>query len=119
MEEPLSERIRRQRDATGLSLRRLGAALGVSFSSLARIERGVGLPDQHTLWLLIRWLDGPDVAGTCHCFRCVSGTPSLLQRVEHLEQRLSGIEESLDSLLALVRALQIPSLHELLSLKER
>ncbi|WP_424578215.1 helix-turn-helix domain-containing protein [Bradyrhizobium sp. USDA 326] len=42
-DEKLVRAIRRKREAEGLSIRALSAAIGVSFSTLARIERGEGL----------------------------------------------------------------------------
>lgn len=58
-EERLVESVKRKREADGLSLRALSAAVGVSFSSLARIERGEGLPDNNSKIRLLEWL-GPD-----------------------------------------------------------
>lgn len=57
-----------RRTQTGMSLRALGAALGVSFSTLARIERGAGQPDRHRQTVLTQWLDG--TAPACGCHRC-------------------------------------------------
>ncbi|WP_162136717.1 XRE family transcriptional regulator [Bradyrhizobium elkanii] len=58
-EEKLIRAIRRKREAEGLSIRALSAAIGVSFSTLARIERGGGLPDNNSKIRLMEWL-GPD-----------------------------------------------------------
>lgn len=58
-EERLVESVKRKREADGLSLRALSAIVGVSFSSLARIERGEGLPDNNSKIRLLEWL-GPD-----------------------------------------------------------
>lgn len=58
-EEKLIRAIRRKREAEGLSIRALSAAIGVSFSTLARIERGEGLPDNNSKIRLMEWL-GPD-----------------------------------------------------------
>ncbi|MDE5445600.1 ImmA/IrrE family metallo-endopeptidase [Bradyrhizobium sp. CSA207] len=58
-EEKLIRAIRRKREAEGLSIRALSAAIGVSFSTLARIERGEGLPDNNSKIRLMGWL-GPD-----------------------------------------------------------
>ena len=47
-EEKLVEAVRRKRDAEGLSIRALATQIGVSFSTLARIERGDGQPDNNS-----------------------------------------------------------------------
>jgi len=51
--------VRRKRKAKGLSIRALSAIVGVSFSTLARIERGQGEPDNNSRIRLLEWL-GPD-----------------------------------------------------------
>src|SRR5436305_1647402 len=58
-EERLVEAVARKREAEGLSIRALSAVVGVSFSTLARIERGDGLPDNNSKIRLLEWL-GPD-----------------------------------------------------------
>jgi Zn-dependent peptidase ImmA (M78 family)/DNA-binding XRE family transcriptional regulator len=51
--------VKAKREAAGLSLRALANEVGVSFSTLARIERGDGSPDNNSKIRLIEWL-GPD-----------------------------------------------------------
>ncbi|MHC4044807.1 helix-turn-helix domain-containing protein [Bradyrhizobium sp. 23AC] len=58
-EEKLIRAVKRKREADGLSIRALSTAIGVSFSTLARIERGEGLPDNNSKIRLLQWL-GPD-----------------------------------------------------------
>ena len=58
-EARLVEAVKRKRGADALSLRALSAVVGISFSSLARIERGEGLPDNNSKIRLLEWL-GPD-----------------------------------------------------------
>lgn len=58
------------RHASGLSLRALGAQLGVSFSTLGRIERGEGQPDTHTLHCLWYWLYPEPAPPPCPCRKC-------------------------------------------------
>ncbi|MEZ2145340.1 XRE family transcriptional regulator [Bradyrhizobium sp. DN5] len=58
-EKRLVEAVRRKREAEGLSIRALSSLVGVSFSTLARIERGEGLPDNNSKIRLLEWL-GPD-----------------------------------------------------------
>ena len=55
-EEKLVEAVRRKRDAEGLSIRALATQIGVSFSTLARIERGDGQPDNNSKIRLLEWL---------------------------------------------------------------
>ena len=47
-EARLVEAVRRKREAVGLSIRALSAVVGISFSTLARIERGDGEPDNNS-----------------------------------------------------------------------
>lgn len=58
-EDRLVRAVKRKREAQGLSIRALSAAVGVSFSTLARIERGEGQPDNNSKIRLLEWL-GPD-----------------------------------------------------------
>ncbi len=55
-EAQLVSAIRKKRDAEGLSIRALSAVVGISFSTLARIERGEGLPDNNSKIRLLEWL---------------------------------------------------------------
>lgn len=48
--------MKRKRQAEGLSIRALSAKIGVSFSSLARIERGDGEPDNNSKIRILEWL---------------------------------------------------------------
>lgn len=58
-EEKLVTAVRAKREQRGLSLRALAGEVGVSFSTLARIERGDGQPDNNSKVRLLEWL-GPD-----------------------------------------------------------
>jgi Zn-dependent peptidase ImmA (M78 family) len=62
-EKRLIEAVRRKREAEGLSIRALSAIVGISFSTLARIERGDGLPDNNSKIRLLEWL-GPEAEET-------------------------------------------------------
>jgi transcriptional regulator with XRE-family HTH domain len=55
-EEKLIRAVKRKREAEGLSIRALSEAVGVSFSTLARIERGEGQPDNNSKIRLLQWL---------------------------------------------------------------
>lgn len=59
LESKLIKAVRKKREELGLSIRALSAHVGVSFSTLARIERGDGLPDNNSKIRLLAWL-GPD-----------------------------------------------------------
>lgn len=55
-EEKLIRAVKKKREAEGLSIRALSDAVGVSFSTLARIERGEGQPDNNSKVRLLQWL---------------------------------------------------------------
>lgn len=55
-EEKLVKALKKKRAAEGLSIRALSAMVGVSFSTLARIERGEGQPDNNSKIRLLQWL---------------------------------------------------------------
>ena len=55
-EEKLVKAVKEKREAEGLSIRALSAATGISFSTLARIERGEGQPDNNSKIRLLEWL---------------------------------------------------------------
>ncbi len=55
-EEKLVRAVKRKREAEGLSIRALSATVGVSFSTLARIERREGQPDTSSKIRLLQWL---------------------------------------------------------------
>lgn len=48
--------LKRKREADGLSIRALAEKIGVSFSSLARVERGEGEPDNNSTIRILNWL---------------------------------------------------------------
>lgn len=63
-EEKLIRAVKRKREAEGLSIRALSDAIGISFSTLARIERGEGQPDNNSKIRLLEWLGaGAEDAG--------------------------------------------------------
>jgi len=74
----LIEALQRKRQAEGYSLRQLSAVIGVSFSSLARMERGEGEPDNNSRIRILEWL-GEDVEAL--------GLP--FERVAHVHFRAS------------------------------
>lgn len=58
-ESKLVKAVSAKRERLGLSIRALATQIGMSFSTLARIERGEGSPDNNSKVRLIEWL-GPD-----------------------------------------------------------
>ena len=48
--------LKRKRQAEGYSLRKLSKIIGVSFSSLARMEREEGCPDHNSRIRILEWL---------------------------------------------------------------
>lgn len=52
----LIEAMQKKRQASGYSLRKLAAVIGVSFSTLARIERRAGEPDNNSRIRILEWL---------------------------------------------------------------
>jgi transcriptional regulator with XRE-family HTH domain len=63
-EERLVKAVKKKREAEGLSIRALSEGVGVSFSTLARIERGEGQPDNNSKIRLLQWLGADaDAAG--------------------------------------------------------
>lgn len=63
-ETQLVTAVRKKRETEGLSIRALSAIVGVSFSTLARLERGEGLPDNNSKIRLLEWLgEEADEAG--------------------------------------------------------
>ncbi|MBD2246543.1 XRE family transcriptional regulator [Nostoc sp. FACHB-888] len=48
--------LKQKREAQGYSLRKLSSIIGVSFSTLGRIERGDGEPDNNTKIRILEWL---------------------------------------------------------------
>jgi len=48
--------LKKKRAAEGLSIRALSSKIGVSFSALARIERGEGEPDNNSTIRILNWL---------------------------------------------------------------
>lgn len=58
-ESKLIRAVSAKRERLGLSIRALATQIGMSFSTLARIERGEGAPDNNSKVRLIEWL-GPD-----------------------------------------------------------
>jgi hypothetical protein len=70
--------VTRKRHADQLSFRQLGRLLHVSFSTLARIERGEGFPDAHTTHALWYWLFPEPTPPPCRCTKCAGGLTQTL-----------------------------------------
>lgn len=76
--EKIITALKKKREAEGYSLRKLSKIIGVSFSSLARIERGEGSPDPNSRIRILEWL-GDDA-------NCL-GLP--FERIAHVHFRAS------------------------------
>jgi transcriptional regulator with XRE-family HTH domain len=102
MEASYKDRLKTHRQQAGLSLRQLGERLGVSFSSLARIERGIGEPGTHTRLRLEQWMDPEGEHPQCPCSQCAFPREHpfrvLEARVAMLEQRVMALEQTTPSL---------------------
>src|SRR5437879_8281957 len=55
----LGDAMRRRREQQGMSLRDVADEIGVSASTLSRIENGTGKPDADNIARITRWLDMP------------------------------------------------------------
>lgn len=94
--------MRCKREAESLSIRGLSAAVEISFSTLARIERGEGVPDSNSRIRLIEWLGADaDEAGLAFDrvafvhFRAMKNVSSstvqrLLRAADCLKRELGG-----------------------------
>ena len=89
----------------GLSLRKLSEQIGVSFTTLARIERGDGAPSLSTRIALLEWL-GLDATTEREQLMRQSPDFSLRSRVGNLEFLVETLVEALRDLQAEVRTLQ-------------
>jgi len=85
----LGKRLKAKRIEIGLSLRALEPIVNVSFSSLARIERGVGTPTDDVKARVERWL----VSGEASPPRMIPITP--VPWNVKIERRLARLEAAL------------------------
>ena len=83
MDQKLIESMRVKRLENHLSIRKLAQEIGVSFSALARLERGLGVPDNNTKARILTWLGddakdlGFDVQHVANVhFRAAKNAPS-------------------------------------------
>lgn len=103
MEASYSARLSTHRHQAGFSLRQLGERLGISFSSLARIERGIGEPSPHTRLLLEQWMNPEGEHPKCNCAQCAVPRAHpfrvLEGRVAMLEQQVMALQKGTDHLM--------------------
>ena len=71
VEAKLIQAVKDKRERLDLSIRALSAQVGISFSTLARIERGDGSPDTNSKIRLLEWL-GEDAEGLGQDFERVA-----------------------------------------------
>ena len=67
---PFVQAVMETRLQRGVSIRQMAEAAGVSFSALARCERGLGDPSPHTMLRLRAWLAQRPPSEPCQCRRC-------------------------------------------------
>jgi transcriptional regulator with XRE-family HTH domain len=111
----LVERIRRKRDACGLSIRQAAAQAGVSASTFARVVNEKHLPDYERLVLLAQWVgialeqlpvtsDGPDTEQTDHTIVHSPKETTLESIAVHLRADDAIDSEDVDLLMNILRA---------------
>jgi transcriptional regulator with XRE-family HTH domain len=97
MRDVFGPRLKAHRTHQGMSLRQLGAQLGVSFSTLARLERGHGAPSPHTRLRVAQWMDPDGEHPPCHCAQCTFPREdryrALQARIERLEAQMQTWEQ--------------------------
>ena len=93
------------RTEQGLSLRQLGAVVGVSFSALAKIERGDSAPRLATRLALLLWMGADASAEQAQVSR---SQPSLTARVETLESLVKTLVGTLEDMQGELHTLRFP-----------
>ena len=110
MDEDFRQRLIRKRLVSQISLRALALITQVSYSTLARIERGDGDASPYVRSRVERWLDDGAWDIACQCVRCVCKTPeywvSIEDRLTKIENDIKAMQQSLE------RSLRHVSLHE-------
>ena len=90
----IRDRLASTREQRGLTLRQAAQQVGVSPTTLSRIERGIGKPDLETLDSLIVWLDLDRAAVFRAKERDTNDTPGavrvLLRADRNLDSRTAG-----------------------------
>lgn len=93
----LAKRLKRARLSAGLTTRALGKIIGVSFSSIARIERGDGSPSIHSIERIERWLkEGLGSEPVRRTVNELSRMDRMELRIIHLEGIVTGLLNRLD-----------------------
>jgi transcriptional regulator with XRE-family HTH domain len=94
----LIKSMKNKRLANGMSLRALSKHIGVSFSSLARMERGEGLPNHISAAKIQHWLgeiNDQELAERIAIFGQANG-------FQHVKARLDQIDAKLEQILILL-----------------
>ncbi len=97
----LIDLLKRKREAEGYSIRKLSTIIGISFSSLARIERGEGEPDNNSRIRILEWL-GEDAANCGFTFQHVA--------VAHFRAAKNIDSKTIDYLAQVINLLKIQNL---------
>lgn len=105
-EESLITDITVARIEADLSIRQLGGIIGVSFSTLARIERGEGRPSLETRVALLGWL-GRDATREQEQLS-MQGKTSLATRVATLEASVQALTNTIIYLQGKLHTMEFP-----------
>ena len=81
----LRQRFKAKRKSMNISLRKCAELCGVSFSTLARLERSIGEPDRYSKEALSKWIS--------------TGENQIRIRSESLEGRVKRLEKQVKELL--------------------
>ena len=88
--------LKEKREALGYSIRQLAKQTGVSFSTLARLERGIGKPDPLTRKRLEEWMRvDRTFAPILRASRHPTSQELLERRVAFLERELAEVKKYL------------------------
>ena len=80
----LRQRFEAKRKGMGISLRKCAEISGISFSTLSRLERGIGEPDRYSKEALTKWISTGEK-------QIRMRSASLEGRVKRLEKQVKGL----------------------------
>ena len=90
--------MKQKRQSSGYSIRKLSRVIGISFSSLARIERGDGLPDNYSQVKIMEWR-GEEIPSNMEKFKTNKKQSfGLLPRHLWLKERIKDCISALQSI---------------------
>ena len=93
----LAKRLKKARLEAGLTTRALSNIVGVSFSSISRLERGAGRPSIYTVERIERWLkDGSESEPVRRNLHEMSRIDKMELKLIHLDGMVNGLLNRLD-----------------------